>query len=93
MPEDHSLEEFASADPGGSTDSTEPNDDAVDRVDADGDGADTDAAADATADAVNPAAPTYDHSPDGAACAACGDSVTRRWRDDSDYVCADCKEW
>jgi hypothetical protein len=44
-------------------------------------------------DAVDPVDPTYDYSPDGASCGACGERVTRRWRDDGGYVCADCKEW
>lgn len=43
--------------------------------------------------AVDPAEPTYDWSPDGAECAACGESTTTRWRQDGAYVCADCKEW
>jgi formylmethanofuran dehydrogenase subunit E len=45
---------------------------------------------------ADPATPTMRWSPDGAACAACGETVTRRWRAsaaDDDYVCADCKEW
>ncbi|QZP36274.1 DUF7573 domain-containing protein [Halobaculum magnesiiphilum] len=82
MPEDRSLEEFAGA---------ELDADADTNADAE---ADTDAGADAEAvDTVDLAEPTYDYSPDGAACAACGESVTRRWRDDGDYVCGDCKEW
>jgi len=44
-------------------------------------------------DAVAPATPTATWSPDGAACAACGDVVERRWRDDDELVCAGCKEW
>ncbi|WP_435123865.1 DUF7573 domain-containing protein [Halobaculum sp. D14] len=42
---------------------------------------------------VDPAEPTYSWSADGAACAACGEQATTRWRQDGDYVCADCKEW
>lgn len=52
---------------------------------------------------------TYTSSPDGAPCAACGETVEKRWRageggvsadgdggsvDDPDaLVCPDCKEW
>lgn len=42
---------------------------------------------------------TYTSSPDGDTCAACGDTVTTRWRagegaDDPDaLVCPDCKDW
>ncbi|WP_435062109.1 DUF7573 domain-containing protein [Halobaculum sp. EA56] len=63
---------------------TEPDDDA------EPDDAEAPAVA---ADAVEPAEPAYDVSPDGAACAACGETVTRRWRDDGAYVCPDCKDW
>ncbi|PSQ05723.1 hypothetical protein BRC97_08485 [Halobacteriales archaeon QS_6_71_20] len=44
-------------------------------------------------DGVAPAEPTFAVSPGGAPCSACGDPVTRRWRADGAYVCADCKEW
>jgi hypothetical protein len=43
--------------------------------------------------AVDPARSTYDWSPDGADCAACGETVEARWRDEPGLVCADCKEW
>ncbi|WP_233740808.1 DUF7573 domain-containing protein [Halobaculum saliterrae] len=98
--EDHSLEEFASTDSTGSddTDTVDDVDDPGDPGDtaddaADSAGAEGDDAADPPADAVDPADPTYDYSPDGASCGACGERVTRRWRDDGDYVCVDCKEW
>lgn len=45
------------------------------------------------ADTVEPATPTYRFSPDGAVCDACGDVVQKRWHDDGQFVCADCKEW
>ncbi|MGM0592706.1 MAG: DUF7573 domain-containing protein [Halobacteriota archaeon] len=44
-------------------------------------------------DAVDPAVSTYRWSPDGVACAECGEQVTKRWHDDGRYVCANCKEW
>lgn len=46
-----------------------------------------------------PAEITYDWSPDGAACDACGEPVERRWRagegadDPAAMVCGDCKDW
>ena len=72
--------------------------DAADRGEADADG--SEAAADSTdptdapgPSAVEPAVPTYDWTPEGAACEACDAVVERRWRDDAGLVCADCKTW
>ena len=43
---------------------------------------------------VEEATPTYDFSPDGVACEACGETVETRWHDpDGGMVCADCKRW
>lgn len=43
---------------------------------------------------VEPATPTYDFSPDGAACESCGDTVRTRWHDEEQgMVCSDCKLW
>lgn len=56
--------------------------------DAPGETSDEGAACDA-----EPAMPTYASTPEGEACAACGEAVTERWRDDGGWVCADCKEW
>jgi len=42
---------------------------------------------------IDPAVATATASPDGAACEACGETVTRRWHDDGRYVCPDCKDW
>lgn len=58
----------------------------------------SDEATDDTEDATpNPGgdgiSPTYTWSPDGAACAACGAVVERRWREDGDLVCPACKSW
>ncbi|GAB6860682.1 hypothetical protein ACFR97_07885 [Haloplanus litoreus] len=53
-------------------------------------------AADESADEspVDPAPATMRWSPEGAPCAACGSTVSRRWRSAADaFVCADCKEW
>ena len=100
MPEDRSLDEFGIGDDA-------PEDDTSGSAaapTADADVPDAGVDADATTDTggeepavdpaeVAPAEATFDHSPDGAACAACGATVTRRWRDDPGYVCEDCKEW
>jgi len=82
VPEDASLDEFLDA--GGDSDGDD------DRG--------GDATAEGTADAdplddVAPATATATWRPDGAACAACGSVVERRWRDGDDLVCGDCKEW
>ena len=43
-------------------------------------------------DAPDPATPTARWASE-AVCDACGTAVSWRWRDDDDYVCADCKSW
>ena len=58
---------------------------ATDGVDADADGGDK--------GTPEPAAPTFDWTPDGSVCAACGERVERRWTDDDRLVCAACKGW
>jgi formylmethanofuran dehydrogenase subunit E len=42
---------------------------------------------------VEPATSTYAWSGEAVACAACGEPVERRWRDDAGMVCRACKEW
>ncbi|WP_435196129.1 DUF7573 domain-containing protein [Natronomonas sp. EA1] len=42
---------------------------------------------------VEPAKPTYDWSPEGTECEACGETVEKRWRDDEGMVCGECKGW
>ena len=62
---------------------------------------DDDQPSDASDDAAEPTEPdapaeslaTARFSPDGAVCESCGASVTRRWHDDGQFVCADCKQW
>ncbi|WP_459191254.1 DUF7573 domain-containing protein [Halosimplex sp. J119] len=46
-----------------------------------------------SATAVEPAVSTYTWSGDGGVCDACGETVDRRWRQDDDLVCPDCKDW
>jgi len=45
------------------------------------------------ADDTDPATATYRWQPDGAACAHCGATTERQWRDDDAFVCPDCKAW
>jgi len=47
---------------------------------------------------VEPARSTGRWDPEGAVCDACGASVTRRWREESEeraetFVCVECKSW
>jgi len=63
--------------------------DADEHNDADG-ARDPEAADDET---VVPAVTTYAWSPDGAACADCGEVVERRWEQDGQLVCGACKAW
>lgn len=43
---------------------------------------------------VEEAVPTYDFSPNGAACESCGETVETRWQDpDAGMVCGECKRW
>ena len=89
MAEETSLEDFLDAgdesedkeESGASAgdDTTEPESEAPD--------------SEATTDAVEPAVTTYAWSPDGAACAECGEVVERRWTQDGNLVCGACKSW
>lgn len=36
---------------------------------------------------------TFEFTPSGAQCVACGGHVERRWRDERGLVCASCKSW
>ena len=91
MPEDRSLDEFAGAgseEPAADEESTESeNGRAADENDHD----DADRLDDAPSD--DPATSTAAWTAAGAGCQRCGARVSRRWRDDGDLVCAECKEW
>ncbi|WP_336336465.1 DUF7573 domain-containing protein [Haloarcula brevis] len=52
-----------------------------------------DADAEGSSDAVDPAVTTYAWSPEGAACADCGEVVERRWTQGGVLVCGACKSW
>lgn len=54
---------------------------------------DSESATDSNPEPVEPAVSTYDWTPTGADCEACGGAVEKRWRDDGRLVCADCKAW
>jgi hypothetical protein len=43
--------------------------------------------------AVDRARPTFQWSPDGAACVSCGETVRRRWQSGSGLVCVECTDW
>lgn len=44
-------------------------------------------------DEVEPARSTFAWSPDGVACAECGERVEERWESDAGLVCVGCKVW
>lgn len=82
MGEDTSIDEFATRADG--TDDEHTDDDTAD---------DTDAEAEFDPDDLTRTVTVYGWTPRTAACATCGESVERRWRDDGAMVCRDCKEW
>ena len=94
MSEDRPLTEFTDAE----RDSGDSESDSGDSVIATGDDEPT-ASDESTADdeptatEADPATVTYRWQPDGAACARCGTTTERQWRDDDGFVCADCKAW
>ncbi|WP_017343857.1 hypothetical protein [Halorubrum sp. T3] len=91
MPEDRSLDDFALGDEDTDSDAAEAADDsASDDGDPDAPSDPNDAADPA---AVDPAVATSTWHTDGAACDRCGERVERRWRDEDDFVCADCASW
>ena len=94
MSEDRPLTEFTDAE----RDSGDSESDSGDSVIATGDDeptTDDESMADGepTATEADPATVTYRWQPDGAACARCGTTTERQWRDDDGFVCADCKAW
>lgn len=94
MSEDRPLTEFTDAE----RDSGDSESDSGDGVIPTGDDeptTDDESTADdePTATEADPATVTYRWQPDGAACARCGTTTERQWRDDDGFVCADCKAW
>jgi hypothetical protein len=94
MSEDRPLTEFTDAE----RDSGDSESDSGDSVIPTGDdepttGDESTADDEPTATEADPATVTYRWQPDGAACARCGTTTERQWRDDDGFVCADCKAW
>jgi len=54
---------------------------------------DPDSVTETATDAVDPATATYAWSAAPVACAACGETVRRRWRGEAGLVCRECKKW
>ncbi|EJN58325.1 DUF7573 domain-containing protein [Halogranum rubrum] len=93
MSRDRSLDDFAGSGVDVDEDEDETDDVAIAEPDAPGTGDATDTDDAVETDAVAPATPTYRFDPDGAACDGCDEVVQKRWHDDGQFVCADCKEW
>lgn len=97
VPEDATLDQFASGDSDDESDRGEKGESDADRPER-GD-ADEQAVGDAVAEepgdsaAVAPAVSTHRFAPDGRACVDCDARVTRLWRDGDSLVCESCKEW
>ena len=94
MPEDRSLDEFAGE---GSGDAEKPAADEEFNESEDGRATGEDGHDDAERLDDDPtdgtATSTSAWTAAGAGCQRCGARVSRRWRDDGDLVCAECKEW
>jgi hypothetical protein len=86
MGDHRTLDEFLGSDNGESHDGKADNGESHD-------GKAGDEGTDASTDDALELTPTYQWTPEGAACADCGAVVERRWREDDVYVCADCKDW
>lgn len=96
MGEDASLDQFLpdESDEQHSEPAEEPEPTASE---AGGEQSETDAATEAPdaspGDDTEPAATTYAWDGAGEACADCGEPVERRWQQDGDLVCIECKDW
>jgi hypothetical protein len=90
MPEDRSLDEFAAG-----PSRTDESGDAESGGAQSGGAADAESgdASDIPATGADPAVPTATWTVDPTACERCGERVSRRWLDDDDLVCGDCKAW
>ena len=98
--EDDASEDGEPADPDapGGAGGAEPASEDAEATETATDGVDTDTDGNADADGGDegtpePAAPTFDWTPGGSVCVACGERVERRWTDDGRLVCAACKRW
>lgn len=97
MGEDASLDDFLDGGEERESDGGEAAEDAVSEPETDDDerseAGDATAAASPERETVEPAVTTYAWSPEGAACADCGEVVERRWEQDGQLVCGACKAW
>ncbi|MDZ5811780.1 hypothetical protein U4E84_10555 [Halorubrum sp. AD140] len=99
MPEDRSLDEFAASDAPAADEGVESEGAESERAESECEAVGTDGDRSPVSDEiptgthVEPATSTAAWRSAGAACDRCGDRVTRRWIDDGDVVCANCKEW
>ena len=95
--EDRSLDEFLDA---GESDESDADGTEVDvggaESDSGGDGGECPSEEQTGAgpvESVEPAVSTCVRDPAGGTCAACEESVERRWRGEAGLVCPGCKEW
>lgn len=88
-----SLDEFGTAEPSPESADTAGVEDAGTHDDDGADETATDHAPTERADGIEPVESTYDWTPGGAPCSACGDVVEERWRDTDGLVCPECKVW
>ena len=105
MPEDASLDQFASSgktdesetDDSADSESVEPESTAPETSEDSAEQFEKSATESAEEPSVEPAVSTFTWSSVGGECADCGASAERRWRADGQkdggLVCADCKEW
>jgi hypothetical protein len=94
MPEDRSLDEFGGEGDGeaGGTERGETAE--TDPVSADDDGSEpADGGGSPVVEDPEPATVTSTWTAGGTDCERCGERVERRWLDDGDRVCPDCKPW
>lgn len=94
--DDTSLDDFLGSEDSDTADDDSENNGTPETVgdeDDEGDNADSAGATDETGDGITPATTTYQFAPAGKSCAACGETVTRRWESESGLVCGECKEW
>ena len=98
MPKDSSLSDFAADASNDAVERDRPADDADSTDDGragEGDGTGSAGPGDGAngVGTVEPARATYEWTPDGATCASCDGTATRRWRLGDDLVCPNCKTW
>jgi len=99
MGEDASLDDFLDGESSEQSEAAESTSDATaETVSGDEAESTTDAATEradtAAADTdIEPATTTYAWDGAGGVCEGCGETVERRWQQDSGLVCIECKDW